>query len=43
MCVAPKQDMLVIMGDFYARVGCDVIGKIGANKKNSNGDRLLDC
>ena len=40
--------MLVIMGDFNARVGCDdeawdgIIGRNGPNEKNSNGDRLLD-
>ena len=48
VCGVPRQDMLVIMGDFNARVGCDdeawhgVIGRNGPNEKNSNGDRLLD-
>ena len=44
----PKRDMVLIMGDFNTRVGCDdiawkgIIGKHGPNEKNENGERLLD-
>ena len=44
----PKRDMLVIMGDFNARVGNDVatwqgtIGRFGPEEQNGNGFRLLD-
>lgn len=42
------EDMLVIMGDYNARVECDneawhgVIGRNRPNEKNSSGDRLVD-
>ena len=48
VCGVPKQDMMVIMGDFNARVGYDneawkgVIGRNGPSEKNANGERLLD-
>lgn len=44
----PKEDKLLILGDFNARVGTDwetypnIIGKFGKRKKNSNGDLLLN-
>ena len=44
----PRGDMLMIMGDFNARVGNDiatwqgVIGRFGLGEQNENGVRLLD-
>ena len=43
----PREDKLLILGDFNARVGMDwdtyrgIIGKYGKKKKNSNGELLL--
>ena len=48
VCKVPKRDMLLIMGDFNARVGNDVeawhrtIGRFSPHDKNDNGERLLD-
>ena len=44
----PKQDHLILLGDFNARVGTDYeswtpcLGKFGIGKQNSNGLRLLE-
>ena len=44
----PREDKLLILGDFNARVGTDwethtdIIGKFGKKKKNSNGELLLN-
>ena len=44
----PKHDMLIVMGDFNARVGNDVgawhdvIGRFGPQELNENGERLLE-
>ena len=43
-----KRDMLIVMGDFNARVGNDVngwpglVGRFGSEERNDNGERLLD-
>ena len=48
VCKVPKRDMLLIMGDFNARVGNDVeaqhgtIGRFSPDDRNDNGERLLD-
>ena len=48
MSQAPERDMLMVMGDFNARVGNNAeawhgtLGKFGPSEKNENGVRLLD-
>ena len=48
VCSIPKRDMLLILGDFNARVGCDsstwegVMGNHGPSELNENGRRLLE-
>ena len=48
LAVVPTRDMVIIMGDFNARVGSDnemwrsVIGSHSPDQRNENGERLLD-
>lgn len=45
---APREDKLIILGDFNARMGsdsetyCNIIGKLEREEKNSNGHLLLN-
>lgn len=43
-----KKDLIILMGDFNAKVGCQyqdssgVVGKFGYGQRNDRGDRLID-